>query len=139
MEEPVNTPVPVACIHLPFQAGGEVPGETGASETRRGRTQPTRQAPSPPAPSTAYWPLHTKGFPASSPSRRRLSRSEKSHVGPYEVRSVSYSREETARKTTQRRRPPSRPRRRLLQCEPHERQKVGQPAGSTVLHREAGD
>lgn len=138
-QEPANTPAPVTCIHLPFLAGGEVPGETGVSGTQRGRTQPTQPAPSLPAPSTACWLLHTTGCPASSPSARRRSRSERSQVGPCEVHSVSCSREETAKRRTQRQRQPSQPHQRLLQCEPDERQREGQPAGSTVLRREAGD
>lgn len=138
-QEPVNTPAPVACIHLPFPTGGEVLGESVVSGTQRCRTQLTRPAPSPLAPSTACWLLRTTGCPASSPSNGRLSCPEERHVRPHEVHSVSYSREETAKKTRQRRHPPSRPHRRLLQCESGEKRIGGRPEDSTVLRREAGD
>lgn len=138
-QEPANTPAPVAGIHLPFPAGGEAPGEPGASGTRRRRTQPTQPAPSHPAPSTACWLRRTTGCPASSPSTGPPRSSGVSRVAPREVHSVSCSRGETAEKTKQRQRPPSQQHQRPLRCEPDEKRKGGLPAGSTSPRRGVGD
>lgn len=130
---------PAARIHLPFLIGEEVPGETGASGTRRGHTQLTQPAPSPPAPSKACWLLQTTGCPASSPSTwwqslHHIACSGRPHVAPVGVHSVAHSREETARKTKRHQRPPFPPHQRLLQCESGGRQKEGLPKGSTIPH-----